>query len=98
MPGKQGRLVGTVLLAVALVVLLIGGVYLLTLALQGQASGGTSITGALLGFFLLVVIAVLPLGGGGIYLMSQGPRRRRPNTRRSPRRRRSSIWSWPRAR
>jgi len=72
MPGQQGRLVGTVLLAVALVALLIGGAYLLTMALQGQAGEGTTITGALLGFFILVVIAVLPLGGAGIYLMSRG--------------------------
>ncbi len=72
MPGQQGRLVGTILLAIALVVLLVGGVYLLAGALQGQSTSGYSITGALLGFFLLVVIAVVPLGGGGIYLLTRG--------------------------
>ncbi len=71
MPG-QGRVVGAILVAVAVIVLIIGGIYLVLMGSQGEAGGGTTITGALLGFFLLAVIVVLPLGGGGIYLLTKG--------------------------
>src|SRR5512135_3922987 len=64
----QGRLVGTILLAVALIALLISMAYLLTQASTGE----TTWTGAMLGIILVLVIVVLPLGGGGIYLMSKG--------------------------
>ncbi len=68
MPGQQGRLVGTILLVIALVVFLIAAALLI-----GQvATGETTITGAILGIFIVTLVAVLPLGGGGIYLMTRG--------------------------
>jgi DNA-directed RNA polymerase subunit RPC12/RpoP len=60
----QGRTVGGILIAVAVVVLVIGTVVLLT---SGATPGGIA-----LGLLLLVVIVVLPLGGGGIYLLTKG--------------------------
>jgi DNA-directed RNA polymerase subunit RPC12/RpoP len=64
----QGRLVGTILLAVALIALLI-----VVALMVGQVAGGeNTVTGAILGILLVSVFVVLPLGGGGIYLMSKG--------------------------
>ncbi|HEX9027963.1 MAG TPA: PCI domain-containing protein [Anaerolineales bacterium] len=67
MPG-QGRTIGIILLAVALIALLIS----VTLMLAQVSSGENTVTGAILGILLVSVIVVLPLGGGGIYLMSKG--------------------------
>jgi DNA-directed RNA polymerase subunit RPC12/RpoP len=64
----QGRLVGTILLAVALIALLI----VVALMLGQVASKENTVTGAILGILLVSVFVVLPLGGGGIYLMSKG--------------------------
>jgi ribosomal protein S27AE len=68
----QGRTVGAILLAVAVIVLVVGSAYLIYMASQGTGGEGTSVGGALLGFFILALVVVLPLGGGGIYLMSKG--------------------------
>jgi len=64
----QGRLVGTILLAVALIALLI----VVALMLGQVASKENTVTGAILDILLVSVFVVLPLGGGGIYLMSKG--------------------------
>lgn len=67
MPG-QGRTVGIVLLAVALLAFLIAAALMI-----GQVSNGeTTVTGAILGIFIISIVLVLPLGGAGIYLMSKG--------------------------
>jgi DNA-directed RNA polymerase subunit RPC12/RpoP len=68
MPGQQGRLVGTILIAIALVAFLIAAALLIAQASTGE----TTITGAILGIFLVTIVLVLPLGGGGIYLLTRG--------------------------
>ena len=67
MPG-QGRLVGTILVVVAVLVFLI----VAALMIAQVSTGETTATGAILGIFLISIIVVLPLGGAGIYLMSKG--------------------------
>ncbi len=67
MPG-QGRVIGVILLAVALIALLIA----VSLMLAQVSAGENTVSGAILGILLVSVIVVLPLGGGGIYLMSKG--------------------------
>lgn len=66
MPG-QGKLIGIILIAVALIACLLA-----TALLLGQVSTGeTTITGAILGLFIVAIVFVLPLGGGGIYLVTK---------------------------
>lgn len=66
MPG-QGRLIGIILIAVALIACLLA-----TALLLGQVSTNeTTITGAILGLFIVAIVFVLPLGGGGIYLLTK---------------------------
>ena len=67
MPG-QGRTIGIVLLAVALIAFLLAAALLITQASTGE----TTATGALLGIFIVSIVLVLPLGGGGVYLLSKG--------------------------
>ncbi len=64
----QGRMVGTILLAIALIALLIS----IALMVAQLSSHEVTASGAVLGILLVSVIVVLPLGGGGIYLMSKG--------------------------
>jgi hypothetical protein len=64
----QGRMVGAILLAVALVALLIA----IALMAAQLAEHAVTPSGAVLGILLVTVILVLPLGGAGIYLMSKG--------------------------
>lgn len=67
MPG-QGRTVGMILIVIALVAFLLAVALLI-----GQATTGeTTVTGAILGIFIVTLVLVLPLGGGGIYLMTKG--------------------------
>ena len=67
MPG-QGRTIGIVLIAVALIACLVS-----TALLVAQASTGeTTVTGAILGILIAAVVFVLPLGGGGFYLLTKG--------------------------
>jgi DNA-directed RNA polymerase subunit RPC12/RpoP len=63
MPG-QGRILGVILLIIAIIVLLAAVAWLLT----EQSSAG----GRVLGLFLVLIVFVLPLGGGGLYLMTKG--------------------------
>lgn len=66
MPG-QGKIIGIILIAVALVACLLA-----TALLLGQVSSGeTTVTGAILGLFIVALVFVLPLGGGGIYLWTK---------------------------
>ena len=64
----SGKLVGTVLLVIAALVLV------LAIALLGAqvSSGETTLTGAILGIFIVVLILVAPLGGAGVYLLRKG--------------------------
>ncbi len=67
MPG-QGRTIGIILIAVAVVVFVIAAVLVIA-----QAAGReTSVTGAILGILIVTVVVVLPLGAGGIYLLVKG--------------------------
>lgn len=67
MPG-QGRLIGIILIVVAVVALLVA-----TALLIAQVSTGeTTITGAILGILIALIVFVLPLGGGGFYLLAKG--------------------------
>ena len=67
MPG-QGRLIGIILIAVALIACLLATAFLLAQVSTGE----TTVTGALLGLFIVTIVFALPLGGGGIYLMTKG--------------------------
>ena len=67
MPG-QGRTVGVILLVIALVVFVIAAAFLIAQVSNGE----TTLTGAILGIFIISIVVVLPLGGAGIYLMSKG--------------------------
>ncbi|MGV8084600.1 MAG: hypothetical protein AB2L09_13370 [Coriobacteriia bacterium] len=67
MPG-QGRTIGMVLIAVAVIVCLLAAALLITQASTGE----TTVTGALLGIFIVGIVVVLPLGGGGVYLLTKG--------------------------
>ena len=66
MPG-QGRTLGIILIVVAFIALLVASALLITQA----ASGETTVTGAILGIFIVLIVFVLPLGGGGAYLLSK---------------------------
>jgi DNA-directed RNA polymerase subunit RPC12/RpoP/ABC-type sulfate transport system permease subunit len=63
MPG-QGRTLGFILLAIAVVVFLVAVGWLLT----EQTSAG----GRVLGLMIVLLVFVLPLGGGGLYLLTKG--------------------------
>ena len=67
MPG-QGRTVGIILVVVALLAFLIAA----ALLIAQVSTGETTLTGAILGIFLVSIVLVLPLGGAGVYLMSKG--------------------------
>lgn len=64
----QGRTIGIILIAVAVIALLIS----LALMIAQASTGENTVSGAILGILLVTVVVVLPLGGGGIYLMSKG--------------------------
>ncbi len=64
----QGRTIGAILIAIAIIVLIVAVMWLVVEPLQQQASVG----GALLGLFIVLLVFVLPLAGGGIYLMTRG--------------------------
>jgi DNA-directed RNA polymerase subunit RPC12/RpoP len=64
----QGRTIGFILIAIAIIVLVVAAMWLVVEPLQNQESVG----GALLGLLLVLLIFVLPLAGGGIYLVSKG--------------------------
>ena len=66
MPG-QGRTLGIILIVVALIALLVASALLITQATTGE----TTVTGAILGIFIVLIVFVLPLGGGGVYLLSK---------------------------
>ena len=66
MPG-QGRLIGIILIAVALIACLLATALLLGQVLTNE----TTLTGAILGLFIVAIVFVLPLGGGGIYLLTK---------------------------
>ncbi|MCU0501404.1 MAG: hypothetical protein MUC51_06500 [Anaerolineae bacterium] len=66
MPG-QGRIIGIILIAIALIACLLA-----TALLLAQVSANeTTVTGAILGLLIVGVVFVLPLGGGGIYLLTK---------------------------
>ena len=64
----QGKTIGIILIVVAMIV------FFLALALLGAqvAKNETTVTGAILGLFIVAIVFVLPLGGGGIYLLNKG--------------------------
>lgn len=64
MPG-QGRTIGVILIAIAVIVLLASVTWLL-------AESSTGAGGKALGLLLVLLVFVLPLGGGGFYLLSKG--------------------------
>ncbi len=66
MPG-QGRIIGIILIVVALVACLLAT----ALLLAQVSSNETTVTGAILGICVVAVVFVLPLGGGGIYLLTK---------------------------
>ena len=70
MPG-QGRIIGIILIAVALIACLLATAWLLVAVSQGVGQGGTDPGGAILGLFIVAIVFVLPLGGGGIYLLTK---------------------------
>jgi DNA-directed RNA polymerase subunit RPC12/RpoP len=64
----QGRTVGIILIAIAVIVAIVAA----ALLFAQVANEETTITGAILGLFIVLLVFVLPLGGGGIYLLSRG--------------------------
>jgi DNA-directed RNA polymerase subunit RPC12/RpoP len=66
MPG-QGRIIGIILIAIALIACLLAT----ALLLAQVSSNETTVTGAILGLFIVGIVFVLPLGGGGIYLLTK---------------------------
>ena len=85
MPG-QGRMVGTILLAIALIV----AVDCRLLCYLGQvARKENTVTGAILGILLVSCFVVLPLGGGGIYLLTRGRQEQAEYAENCSRKRRS---------
>jgi DNA-directed RNA polymerase subunit RPC12/RpoP len=64
---RQGRIIGIILIAVALIACLLAT----ALLLAQVSSNETTLTGAILGIFLVAIVFVLPLGGGGIYLLTK---------------------------
>jgi len=67
MPG-QGRTIGIILIAIAVVVFVIAAV----LVIAQAATGETTATGAILGILIVTIVVVLPLGAGGVYLLVKG--------------------------
>jgi DNA-directed RNA polymerase subunit RPC12/RpoP len=67
MPG-QGRTIGIILIAIAVVVFVIAAVLVIAQATAGE----TTATGAILGMLIVTLVVVLPLGAGGIYLLVKG--------------------------
>ncbi len=67
MPG-QGRTIGMVLVVVALIALIVVAALMIGQVSQGE----TTVTGAILGVLIALVVFVLPLGGGGFYLLNKG--------------------------
>jgi hypothetical protein len=63
------RTVGIILIAVALVICLLGGLFF---GVGGATSQSASVGGNILGFVLLVVVLVLPMAGVGGYLFVKG--------------------------
>ncbi|MCX6028463.1 MAG: hypothetical protein NT169_04055 [Chloroflexi bacterium] len=63
MPG-QGRTLGYILLAIAVIVFLVAVGWLLT--------EPTSAGGRVLGLLIVLLVFVLPLGAGGLYLLTKG--------------------------
>lgn len=61
----QGRTIGIILIAIAVIVLLASVTWLLSEATTG--AGGRA-----LGLLLVLLVFVLPLGGGGFYLLAKG--------------------------
>ncbi len=66
MPG-QGRILGIILIGIALIVLIVAALWLVVEPLQA----GGSLGGAVLGLFLVLLIFVLPIGAGGVYLLTK---------------------------
>ena len=66
MPG-QGRIIGIILIAIALIACLLAT----ALLLAQVSSSETTVTGAILGLLIVGIVFVLPLGGGGIYLLTK---------------------------
>ncbi len=67
MPG-QGRTIGIILIAVAVLALLVAA----ALLIAQVSTGETTVTGAILGILIALIVFVLPLGGGGFYLLAKG--------------------------
>jgi len=67
MPG-QGRTIGIVLIALAIIVAVIVGIWLLSQV----ASEENTTSGAILGFLIASLVFVLPIGAAGVYLLSKG--------------------------
>jgi hypothetical protein len=63
------RTVGIILVAVALAICLLGGLFF---GVGGATSQSASVGGNILGFVLLVVVLVLPMAGVGGYLLVKG--------------------------
>jgi len=66
----MGRTVGIVMLAAGLLICLLAAVFFGS----GIAGGRVTAPGAILGFGLIFVVAVIPLGGAGAYLFVRGRR------------------------
>lgn len=63
-----GRLVGIILIVVGVLVGLLAAAFLFS----GVSSGGLTVPGAILGFFVAFLILVAPLVGFGIFMVIQG--------------------------
>jgi DNA-directed RNA polymerase subunit RPC12/RpoP len=63
----QGRIVGLLLIIFALVIVLIGGLFLAS----GLKEGGLRVSGFLLGLAVVLILA-LPLLGGGVFVLIRG--------------------------
>ncbi len=66
MPG-QGRIVGVILIGIAVIAFVIGA----ALLMAQVSAGENTTTGAILGILILSLVLVLPLGGGGLYLLTK---------------------------
>ena len=66
--GKNGRLIGLILIVFGILVFLGGSLVSIISSLEAE---GSNIGGIVLGIFISLVVAI-PLVGGGVYLLSQG--------------------------
>lgn len=66
---NTGRVVGIILIAIAVVILIVAGAWFLT---AGATERSASAGGQVLGFALVIIFLVLPVSAAGVYMLMQG--------------------------